>query len=119
MIEETLTALLKGVTPKVFPIIAPENASAPFLVYQRASTVRPMHLDSVGGLAQATFRVDVYHSSVKAAVTLANQIRVALNGYSDDDIEGCTLVQERDLSDISGETALFRVNLEFLVTYSE
>lgn len=118
MIEVDLTTLLKAIETKTFPLIAPTNATAPFLIYSRVSTMRVSDFDGPCGLAMATFRVDCYHKSYLEARKLANRVRVALNGKQTRDYS-ITLEQELDLSDLESAPDLYRVNLEFQITHSE
>lgn len=119
MIEETLTALLKGVTPKVYPLVAPSGATAPFAVYNRASTTRLRDMAGAIGVAAPTFRVDLYAASFLTARQLADAARLLLDGYSDAEIMDVELVQDRDLSDLTTDPNLSRVQLEFRVPHRE
>lgn len=119
MIEEKLTALLKQVTPKVYPLVAPANVSPPFATYSRVRTPRLSDLDGATGLAMPTFRVNAYGLGFIAVRQLANAIRVALTDFSDDEILHIELVNEFDLSDLTGDANIKQTNLEFRTTHRE
>ena len=121
MIEETLTAKLKAAVGsiKVYPVVAPDNAVAPYVIYQRVSTPRWTSLDGPSRVAQPTFQVDVYHSTYLQARTVAGQIRASLDGLREGDVLGCTLENERDLSDLTAEPSLHRANMMFRITHRE
>lgn len=119
MIHHNLVTLLKAQGTKVYPNRAPDTASAPFMIYTQVSTPREVALDGPVGVAHATYRVDIYHTTYDAALTLSDAVRLSLNGYSGGDIQYIDLVQQQDLSDIDEEDPLYRVNLEFRITYNE
>ncbi|SEM40636.1 Protein of unknown function [Sphingomonas gellani] len=119
MIEAKLTSLLRTVCPSVFPVNAPQGVKAPFVIYSRVSTTRLRDFDGPTGNAMPTFRVDVYALDFDLARSLASSIRKKLDGYSDDTLDDCQLVNEQDLSDLTNNVALTRINLEFKVSHKE
>lgn len=119
MIEAKLTALLRATCPNVFPVVAPQGAKPPFVIYQRVSTPRLRDFDGPTGNAMPTFRVDAYATDFDKARALATAIRKKLDGYSDADVDDCMLVNEQDLSDLTNNPALSRINLEFKVSHKE
>lgn len=99
-------------TTKVYPVLAPDNANAPFVVYQRTGTRRDAAVDGLTGLAVVDYRIDVYATSLKAAQTIADNIAVGLNAYSASPINCIRIENEFDASDLSGDPKLFRVIVE-------
>ena len=119
MIEETLYTLLSAVAPSTYPATAPKSVKSPFVIYTRVSTPRLRDFDGPTGNAMPTFRVDAYASTYDAARTLANSIRAALDGYRGGIIQDCALVNEQDMSDLTSNPALSRVQLEFRISHTE
>ena len=119
MIEETLYTLLSAVAPNTYPAIAPKGVKSPFVIYTRVSTPRLRDFDGPTGNAMPTFRVDAYAITYDAARALANSIRVALDGYRGGIIQDCALVNEQDMSDLTSNPALSRVQLEFRISHTE
>jgi hypothetical protein len=73
-----VAALVAG---RVYPLQAPQNATAPFIVYQRISSRRVRSVDGPSGLAQPRIQVDAYAATYAGAKALASAIRTALDGY--------------------------------------
>ncbi|MBM6577117.1 DUF3168 domain-containing protein [Microvirga sp. SRT01] len=119
MIEATITGLLKQICPQTYPTTAPAGRVAPFIVYTRVSTPRLRDFDGLTGMAMPTFRVDAYAANFDAARGMANAIRTKLDGYTDTEVQEIAVVNEQDLSDLTTEAYLSRVQLEFKVTHSE
>ena len=119
MIEEALYELLSAITPNTYPVVAPKGVKAPFVIYTRVSTPRLRDFDGPTGNAMPTFRVDAYGVGFDAARILANSIRVTLDGYRGGNIQDCALINEQDLSDLTSDPALSRVQLEFRISHTE
>lgn len=119
MIEETLFKAISTICPQTYPLVVPEGKKAPFVTYTRVSTPRLRDLDGPSGMAMPTFRVDAYASDFDAARAIAKSIRTKLDGYRDDEICDCALVNEQDLSDLTSNPNLSRVQLEFRITHRE
>ena len=129
MIEATLTRILRAAftsaypngnaAKSVFPLAAPKGAVAPFLIYSRVSASRQYDLDGPIGVASPTFRVDAYALGYLECRKLADAVRLKLDGYDDAKVHNVELVQERDLSDLTTDPDLYRVQLEFRVTHNE
>ena len=119
MIEATLTTKISAICPQTYPVIVPKGKKAPFVTYTRVSTPRLRDFDGPTGMAMPTFRVDVYALDFDEAKALANRIRIALDGYRDAEISDCNLINEQDLSDLTSNADLTRINLEFKITHVE
>ena len=132
VIEEALhTRLTTGghagiaalVGTRVYPQLADENATLPFLVFQRISGPRVPDLAGPTGLAQPRFQVDAYSESYLTAKNVATQVRLALDGYSATVdgvmIHGVTFVDERDLFESATDPKLHRVSMDFRVSHDE
>lgn len=58
----------------------PQDASKPFVWYQRTMENEPLTLDGVGGLRQVMFDVECVTPDVSTAESLADKVKTRLNG---------------------------------------
>ena len=86
-VEENLYTLFTGSTAiaavvgtRVYPVMAPQNATYPCLVYTRVSTPRFHTHDGASGMAQPRFQINLWADSFSAARTLADTVRTAVDG---------------------------------------
>ncbi|MEG8014033.1 DUF3168 domain-containing protein [Sphingomonas sp. 22R3R2A-7] len=119
MIEATLTRLLSLACPRTYPVVAPQTAKTPFIVYTRVSTPRLRDFDGSTGMAMPTFRVDAYADDFDTARALANSIRVKVDGYRDKEVQEIALVGEQDMSDLVTTQGRTRIMMEFKIAHSE
>ncbi|MEG3166535.1 DUF3168 domain-containing protein [Sphingomonas sp. PB2P19] len=119
MIEATLTSKIAAICPQTYPVVVPKGKKAPFVTYTRVSTPRLRDFNGPTGMAMPTFRVDAYALDFDEAKSIANRIRLALDGYRDAEISDCNLINEQDLSDLTSNADLTRIQLEFKITHSE
>lgn len=87
-IEEALRTVLIGnvgvsalVGTRVYPVVAPQGASLPAVVYQRISANRQHHLQGPSGLTQVRMQFTAIATTYSAMKALANALRQALDGY--------------------------------------
>lgn len=118
MIEETLTAMLRAVTPNVHAEIAPFNALEPYVVFSRVSTQQIVDMDGPIGVSNSTFHVDVFEAGFLKVRQLATRVRDALSGVTTPTLV-IRLEQETDLSDLADGAKTYRVNLQFRITHDE
>ena len=89
-IEEALVDLLTDdvatnaiVSGRIYPLAMPQGATMPAVVYQRISGPRVQAHDGPSGLAFPRFQFACIAATFAAAKTLANALRVAIDGYQD------------------------------------
>ncbi|OAN51848.1 tail completion protein gp17 [Sphingobium sp. TCM1] len=97
---------------KVYPVLAPDDAVAPMVVYQRTSTQRDLTIDGLSGLVSASYRIDIYATSLKAAQSLSDTVVIGLSQHKEAPINYITIDNEFDGSDLSGDPKLFRMIVE-------
>lgn len=97
---------------KVYPVLAPDDAIAPMVVYQRTGTQRGAAIDGLSGLVAASYRIDVYATSLKAAQSLADDLVTGLSQHKAAPINYISIDNEFDASDLSGDPKLFRMIVE-------
>lgn len=135
MIEEAIYTRLSGwsglralVSDGIYPLTAPQNAHAPFVIYQRASGPRLRSIVGGSGQANPRFQIDGYAPTYPAAKLVAAQIRLALDNFRGSIvlpsgrtvvIRACSLESDRDLIDDTADPTLFRVSHDFVLWHDE
>lgn len=117
---------------RIYPLRAPQNATAPFVVYQKTgSNDRWRGINRPSNIAQASIQIDVYAAAYDDAKTIAAQIERILDGYRGTvyygasspqesvEIKGISLQNDFDTLDQTDEPFLFRNSADFLVTYGQ
>lgn len=90
MIEEAIYSILTGdsrvasiVGTRVYPVIVPQPATLPVLVYSRISTVDdPLTHSGPANVVKAVYQILCLHPTITGAKTLASAVRAAMHGYS-------------------------------------
>lgn len=135
MIEEAINARLSSwpalaalIADRLYPMEAPQNAPAPYVIYQRITGSRLRSIQGVSGQANPQFQIDAYGITYAQAKAVAAQVRLALDGFrgvinlpdgTAEIIRSCSLEMDRDLKDTTAEPALFRVLHEFSFWHDE
>lgn len=85
---------------RVYPMVAPQGAALPLVVYQRTATERPQSLAGNVGNPVVTLQVTTYGTSYTATKHIARMVRLAVDGYtgtvSNVTIQRTTLTGEAD-----------------------
>lgn len=82
-VESTLFDALKTlVSNRVYPDIAPENATRPYITYQQVGGLPVNFVDTatVPSKRNSRFQINVWADTRAAAATLAGQVETALRG---------------------------------------
>ncbi len=121
MIDEAFYIALKAQIGSLmaYPVLATENAVAPFVVYQRTGTIRDRSQAGDTGRIEAIYRIDVYHKQLLMAQGIAENIVTGLSQYSAAPIRFVVIEGEQDASDISGDPALYRWMIDARVVASK
>ena len=113
-----LTALIAA---RMYPVVAPQDATVPFVVYQEISNERISAMGVDTNIARPRFQFTSYGSDYEEARTVAKQVQLSLQRFSGvvatvtiDDI-----FIETDLDDYDPETRLFSVVQDFEVIHRE
>lgn len=127
-IYELLKTLASG---HVYVMRAPDNAAAPFIIFQRIDSERWRDINAPSGMAKASIQIDCYHSSYYASKSLAGMVEEILDGYKGTVlhgsgspqqsviIAGVVLENDVDILDQEDEPALFRNSAVYSVTYNQ
>lgn len=112
---------------RIYPLTAPQKPTYPLITYQRISGPRWTTLDGPTGIAQPRIQVDAYATTYAGAKALAAAIRQTLDGYrgavsttaGNVRIGGVRLETDQDLYEDDVDPALYRVQMDFMVTHEE
>lgn len=120
--EEMLTALFAALAGgQRYWVRAPQDASRPYIVMTRISSVRGYTMQGDDGLPQNRVQVDVYADIYTDARDISQQIIDLASGYRSGDTSGIFVDGRRDLpASDAGEVAhLFRVSIDLMVWHRE
>lgn len=118
----TVSGLLgSGATARVYPIRAPQNPKLPFAVLTRIGAERSQTFAVPSQITSITLQVDLFETTAAKLRTLADAVRVALNGYAGTTggvvIQAITLDSERDIWEEAVE--VYRCIQLYAVTFRE
>jgi hypothetical protein len=133
MIESALTSYLLAngdiaslVGTRVYPVLIPQRAALPLLVYQVISDMPDYHLRGESGLTVARIQIDCVAATYSQVKTLAQYVRLACGGYRGQlgtvAVEWMNAEQFSDMpaEPRSGEQeTIYRVIVEIRVAYQQ
>ena len=94
---------VQAITRLVFPVVS-DSAQLPYVVYRR-SDLEPSP-NSHGSADTLTFEVSCYAASYAGAVELAEAVRAALDGTSDNLLRSCRIASAEELWDADAHVQL-------------
>jgi hypothetical protein len=101
------TAVSSLIGTRVFPMLAPQGAPLPLVVYQRTGVDRPQSLAGNVGNPVVTLQLTTYGTSYTSVKNIARQIRLAVDGWTGTTasvtIQRTTLVSEADGVDMPAD----------------
>jgi hypothetical protein len=99
----TKSAIESAAACQAYPLIAPEAAALPYVVYGRISTDRNTNMAGISNVVfnpSAQFQIEIYAVTYFSAKTLADTVRQAMHNFtgtaSGVTIRSSLLVEERD-----------------------
>lgn len=104
---------------RLYPDAAPQNASRPYVVYQRISTTRWQALSGVVVAASPRFQLTVYADSVSDLVSVAAQLRAAVLAMADSTVTVYERTLDNESTGYDDESHLFRRDLDVRILHSE
>jgi hypothetical protein len=104
--------VLALVSTRVYPVVAPQGTTLPYVVYQRISSGREYALDGYCGLENSRMQVDVYADTEKEAWAVADAVTTAMRGST-------TFAVSGDDPKVLEEGGAFRVSNDFVISNSE
>lgn len=103
------------VSTRIYPILAPQNTTNPYIVYRRISGVSINALEGELGTTEGRFQIDAYSTSYAEAKTLAGYVKAALKASSS--VRGA-LISDVDFEK-EQDTNLYRVSMDFRYWFLE
>lgn len=103
------TALSSLAAGKVYPLVAPEKVTAPFIVYSRLASIPENTLDGGSTIDLIRIQVDTYANTYSAAKSLAESVRSAMEGAL---VKG-TLQTDQDL--FEPDLKFYRISQDYYV----
>lgn len=126
-IEKAIRSILiadtavKAITTRCYPAKIPQDPTYPLILYYKVPGMRDHHLQGPSGLAHPRFQIEAWATTYDAAKTLANAIRVALDGYAGTQgavkIGSILMESERDVYEEA--VSCHRVIMDWFVWHSE
>lgn len=116
---------------RIYPLRAPQNATTPFIIYQRTSAERWQGINRTSDIAQANIQIDVYADTYNSAKEISGQIQELLASYrgvvyygTDSpqefvSIKGVSVQSDFDTLDQTEEPFLYRNSTDYLTTYGQ
>lgn len=104
----------------------PQDTTYPLVRMQQIGGDHHHHTEGAAGLAQALMQIDCIGRLVADAKSVAEQVRLALQGWSGTQgsttFQSVLLLDQRDLNEPDnqgGETGHYAVSMDFMVSYVE
>jgi hypothetical protein len=113
------------VSTRIYPVLAPQSVTLPYLVYERISGTRIRALTSDTDLAHPRYQFTAFSSDYDESYAIIKQVRLALQRYSgihsttspSVTIVDCTIETETDLYD--PQTELHQHIIDFSIWHRE
>ncbi len=79
--EGTITAIIGTNPVRLYPLIAPQDAALPYMVFQQISGVRDYTMDGPSGYVDARYQITCWAATYGGVVRLFEVVRKFFNGY--------------------------------------
>jgi hypothetical protein len=110
-IETQIYTALSGLASnKVYPMVAPDKITAPFIVYSRLSSTPENTLDGGSTIDLVRIQVDTYENTYSAVKLLAESVRLAMESNV---LLKATLQSEQDL--FEPDLKFYRISQDYYV----
>ena len=113
-----LTAII-GV--RHYPVIAPQNPVAPYVVWRRSGTNKISLLSVDTDISQVEYQFECYATTFEVARSIVNELRLALQRYSAT-VSGTVIMDitiENDEDDYDDMENLFYSSFQVTITHRE
>jgi hypothetical protein len=109
-IETAIYTALSGLASgKVYPLVAPEKVTAPYIVYSRISSTPENTLDGGSTIDLVRIQVDTYANTYSACKNLAESVRVAMESG----VVKSTMQTDQDL--FEPDLKVYRISQDYYV----
>ncbi len=115
-----------GGISRIFPSRIPQEVKAASIVYQRISGQGDYTMAGPSGYARARYQIDAWAPTADAAVTLANAVQAAIDGYKGAwgsganavEVQGVFLADQRDLP-YDDQVQMYGVSRDYFIHHGE
>lgn len=118
---QTVSGLTALVSTRIYPNELPQEPDLPAVVYHRITGARTETTGNDSQLAHPMFQLDAYAATYSAVKAVAEQLRLALQGYSGlwdaTPVSAVRFLGDMDM--IEPETGEHRVSIEIEVWHEE
>lgn len=66
---------------RVFPLVAPQGTAAPYITFQRISSLDTGAMDGTESLDMGRFQIKVFSKTYKESVIIAEAVKTEMEGY--------------------------------------
>lgn len=113
-----LTAL---VSIRIYPVVAPQDVTNPYVTYQAISTKRESCMGSDTGDVAARVQISAWSASYEEARSVIDQVRLALQRWSGTEasvtIKASFIETDNDLYE--PDTRLFQIPMDVMIHHAE
>jgi hypothetical protein len=102
------------VSTRVYPVIAPQDVTAPYVVYMRIVGTSVNDLGGELGITNGRFQIDAYATTYAEVKTLAGYVKAAMKASS----MKSRLLTDQDFS-FEVDTQMYRVSMDFQIWVTE
>lgn len=107
--QEMLFNTLKDlVNNRVYPLLMPEKATFPCIIYQRVSTFDTQTIEGTQSLDLARVQVTIFAKSYPQSVALCEEVKTAMSGKA---------LQLMHIEDYENDTQLFSQKLDYQLSF--
>ena len=110
----THSGLSALISTRCYPLLMPQKAIFPNVVYQRISSTEQ---NGTSTIRETRFQISCWGVTYSSMHSIATQVRAALEGYSDLTIKMARVVNQLD--DYEDDTATYRRIIDVILTIHE
>jgi hypothetical protein len=111
------------VSTRVYPLVAPQNPTLPYVTYQRVASSRVSAMGTDPGVAEALMQIDCWGETYLSALSVATKARLALerwrDGASDPEVLDAFIERDQDVFEDEAEPPLYRRSMDVRVWHRE
>jgi len=129
VIEEAVYTHLKTdanvaalVGTRIYPLVAPQDAAYPLLVYQRISTPRVRSHSGPSGLAYPRIQITCAADQYDVTRSLANTVRASMDGFKGllgSLVDVGAVFAENEIDEYEDQSKAFTIRLDMVIWHKE
>lgn len=106
------------ISTRLYPDVAPQNATRPYVVYQRISTRKFQAISGTVVAYLPRFQFSIYADTALSALNVAAQVQVALLAMSDSSVTIYERPLENERTTYEDQSHLFRRDFDAQILHS-